>query len=255
LDAVFVTHQDIDHCNLGALMMLPEDVPIIVPECDPAHPWEVDLSTLIRTVLGPRRKVIRLKHGDTITIGDIRATAFPFLAEMPSSLTTRWNCYLFETDRVAVACTADSAITDESIDVLAERLGGTRKPFVLCARSVHSGETSPGFREGENLFNFTRLWAWYVPIWDLFHPVEASGISQDRLRKLCERTNCRFYLPYAMGTAPWYRIADAKDPLYIPMANLSAGEVEALIDTLEAIPGGPELFAGKFAQPVCLADA
>src|SRR5262249_38828424 len=43
LDAVFVTHQDIDHCNLGVLMMLPENVPIIVPDCSPDHPWEVDL--------------------------------------------------------------------------------------------------------------------------------------------------------------------------------------------------------------------
>jgi L-ascorbate metabolism protein UlaG (beta-lactamase superfamily) len=255
LDAVFVTHQDIDHCNLGVLMMLPEDVPIVVPECHPAHPWEVDLSTLIRNVLGRRRKVIRLKHGETITIGDIRATAFPFFAEMPSSLKTLWNCYLFETDRAAVACTADSAITDESIDFLVERLGGKRKLFVLCARLVHSGETSPGFREAENLFNFTRLWAWYVPIWDLFQPVEVSGISEDRLGKLSERTNCRFYLPYAMGTAPWYRIADVKDPLHFPMANLSAGEVDALAGTLKAIAGGPTLFPGKFAQPFFLAEA
>jgi hypothetical protein len=75
------------------------------------------------------------------------------------------------------------------------------------------------------------------------------------LRKLSERTNCRFYLPYAMGTAPWYRIADVKDPLHIPLANLSAGEVEALRGTLKAIPGGPTLFPGKFAQPFCLADA
>jgi L-ascorbate metabolism protein UlaG (beta-lactamase superfamily) len=254
LDAVFVTHQDVDHCNLGVLMMLPEEVPIVVPECHPAHPWEVDLSTLVRNVLGRRRRVIRLKHGETITIGDIRATAFPFSSEMPSSLKTLWNCYLFETDRAAVACTADSAITDETIDFLVQRLRGKRKVSVLCARLVHSGETSPGFREGDNLFNFTRLWAWYVPIWDLFQPVEVSGISADRLGKLSERTNLRFYLPYAMGTAPWYRIADVKDPLHIPMANLSAGEVDALVGALKAISGGPTLFPGKFAQPCCLAE-
>src|SRR5262249_6411952 len=74
LDAVFVTHQDIDHCNLGVLMMLPEHIPIIVPDCHPDHLWEVDLVSVIRNVLGRRRKVIRLKHGKSITIGDIRAT-------------------------------------------------------------------------------------------------------------------------------------------------------------------------------------
>ena len=214
LDAVFLTHQDIDHCNLGVLMMLPEDIPIIVPDRHPDHLWEVDLLAVIHNVLGRRRKVIRLTHGQTITIGDIRATAFPFFAEMPSSLTTLWNCYLFETNDSAVACTADSAVTDESVDLLIKLLEGKRKPLVLCARLVHSGKTSAGFRdEPENLFNFTRLWAWYVPIWDLFQPVEESGISEGRLRKLCRRTNLRFYLPYAMGTAPWFRIARCRRSL------------------------------------------
>ena len=256
LDAVFVTHQDIDHCNLGVLMMLPEDTPIVVPDCHPDHMWEVDLSALIRSVLGRRRKVIRLKHSETITIGDIRATAFPFFAEMPSSLKTFWNCYLFETDNAAVACSADSAITDESVDFLIKRLRGKRKPLVLCARLIHSGETSPGFRdETGTLFNFTRLWAWYMPIWDLFQPVEESGISESRFRKLSQATNLRFYLPYAMGTAPWFRIVDSKDPLHIPMANLSTDDLRVLSETLQAIPSGPSLFPCKFGQPFTLTDA
>lgn len=256
LDAVFVTHQDIDHCNLGVLMMLPEDVPIVVPDCHPARRWEVDLAALIRNVLGRRRKVIRLKHGETITIGDIRATAFPFFAEMPSSLRTFWNCYLFETDQAAIVCTADSALTDESVGFLIKRLRGKRKPLVLCARLVHSGKKSAGYRdEMECLFNFTRLWAWYVPVWDLFQLVEEPGICESRLRDLSQQTNLRFYLPYAMGTAPWYRIADVKDPLHVPMANLSVPDLRALSDTLKDIPKGPSLFPGKFAQPVALAEA
>jgi hypothetical protein len=218
--------------------------------------WEVDLMAVIRNVLGRRRKVIRLKHGETITIGDIRATAFPFLAEMPSSLKTFWNCYLFETDHAAVACTADSAITDESVDLVIKRLRGKRKPLVLCARLVHSGKTSAGFRdETENLFNFTRLWAWYMPIWDLFQPVEESGISESRLRNLAQRTNLRFFLPYAMGTAPWFRIVDVNDPLHVPMANLSAQDLRALSETLAAVPRSPSLFPGKFGQPFPLTEA
>jgi L-ascorbate metabolism protein UlaG (beta-lactamase superfamily) len=256
LDAVFITHQDVDHCNLGVLMMLPENVPIVVPDCQPNHMWEVDLSSLIQRVLGRRRKVIRLKHGETITFGEIRVTAFPFLAEMPSSLKTSWNCYLLETDHAAVACTADSAITDESIDFLIHSLKGTRKPLVLCARMIHSGEKPAGYRDDiESLFNFTRLWAWYVPIWDIFHPVEELGISESCFHKLSKRTNLRFYLPYAMGTAPWFRIADVKDPLHVPMANLSAHDLEAVSDRLKAMAKGPSLFPGKFAQPFPLSDA
>src|SRR5881296_2829907 len=230
LDAVFVTHQDMDHCNLGVLMMLPEDLPIVVPAYDPDRAWEVNLSGLIQKVLGRRRKVIRLKHGETITIGDIRATAFPFFSEMPSSLRTSWNCYLFETRRAAVACTADSAITDESVDFLSQRLRGRRKSFVLCARLLHSGKTSAGYRdEMESVFNFTRLWAWYMPIWDLFQPVEEAGISERRFRTLCRTTNLRFYLPYAMGSAPWYRIG-VNDSLHVPMANLSANDLRGVSD-------------------------
>src|SRR5213594_214754 len=256
LDAVFVTHQDIDHCNLGGLMMLPEDLPIVVPDFHPDHMWEVNLSALIQKVLGRRRKVIRLKHGETITIGDIRATAFPFIGEMPSSLKTLWNCYVFETDHAAVACTADSAVTDESIEFLIERLHEKRKPVVLCSRLVDSGKNSVGYRdETENLFNFSRLWAWYVPIWDLFQPAEELGISESRFRKLAQRTNLRFYLPYAMGTAPWYRIVDVKDPLRVPMANLSASDLQTLSETLKGIPEGPSLFPGKFAQPLPLSEA
>jgi L-ascorbate metabolism protein UlaG (beta-lactamase superfamily) len=256
LNGVFVTHQDTDHCNLGVLMMLPEDVPIVVPDSQPEHPWEVDLPALIRRVLGRRRKVIRLKHGETMTIGDIRATAFPFFSEMPSSIRTLWNCYLFETDRAAVACTADSAITDEGVEFLIERLRGTRKPLVLCARMVHGGRPSAGYRDDmESVFNFTRLWAWYMPVFDLFQPVEEPGISEKRLRRLSRRTNLRFYLPYAMGAAPWFRIADVNDPLHVPMANLSALEVSALADKVAAISKGPSLFPGKFAQPFPLQDA
>ena len=256
LDGVFVTHQDIDHCNLGVLMTLPEEVPIVVPHRRTDRPWEVDLKALIRGVLGPRRKVIRLKHGETIRIGDIRATAFPFFSEMPSSLHTSWNCYLFETDRAAVACTADSAVTDEGVDFLIDRLRGRRKPFVLCARSLHSGAPSAGYRDDmESLFNFTRLWAWYMPLWDLFQPVEEPGIGEARFRRLSRGTNLRFYLPYAMGTAPWYRIADVNDPLHVPMANLSARELCALADRVSGLSKGARLFPGKFARPFALADA
>jgi hypothetical protein len=59
----------------------------------------------------------------------------------------------------------------------------------------------------------------------------------------------RFFLPYAMGTAPWFRIADVNDPLHIPLANLSANDLRVLSERLRSIPGGPILFPGKFGQP------
>lgn len=254
LDAVFITHQDIDHCNPGVLMTLPETVPIVVPDYDPGHPWEVDLAELIRKVLGEGRRVLRLKHGETLRFGDVEATAFPFRAEMPTSLETRWNCYLFETATSAVACTADSALTDECVDFLISRLG-RRKPLVLCARPLHSGSPAPGYRdEVEKPYNFSRLWAWYVPTWDLFQPVERPGISEARLARLAEGTDLRAFLPYAVGTAPWYRIADEDDPLHVPLGNLSMSELRRMAGTLKAMPHAPLLFPGKFAEPLRLDD-
>jgi hypothetical protein len=121
---------------------------------------------------------------------------------------------------------------------------------------IHSGETSAGFRdETESLFNFTRLWAWHMPIWDLFQPVQESGISENRFRKLSHGTNLRFYLPYAMGTAPWFRIMDVNDPLHIPMANLSGDDLRVLSEKLKAIPRGASLFPGKFGEPLPVTEA
>ena len=252
LDAVFITHQDIDHCNLGVLMTLPEETPIVVPDWQPDHPWEVDLAGLIRSVLGGSRRVIRLKHGETLRFGDVAASAFPFHSEMPSSLKTRWNCYLFETSDGAVACTADSAVTDDCVDFLICRIG-RRKPLVLCSRPVHSGAASPGYRdESEVLYNFTRLWAWYTPVWDLFHPVEPPGISKPRLNRLALGTDLRAFLPYAMGTAPWYRIQDTDDPLHVPLGNLSVDDLRGISGVLKSMPNALHLFRGKFAEPIRL---
>jgi hypothetical protein len=58
-----------------------------------------------------------------------------------------------------------------------------------------------------------------------------------------------------MGTAPWYRIADVKDPLHVPMANLSTRDLRAVADKLKAVSKGPSLFPGKFGRPFSLVDA
>ena len=41
--------------------------------------------------------------------------------------------------------------------------------------------------------------------------MEEPGISERRFRALARETKLRFYLPYAMGSAPWYRIEDVND--------------------------------------------
>jgi hypothetical protein len=93
-----------------------------------------------------------------------------------------------------------------------------------------------------------------MPIWDLFQPVEEPGISEARLRQLAQRTNLRFYLPYAMGTAPWFRLTDGRDPLYIPMANMSADDLRLMKEKLAALAPPVALFPGKFAVPFHLSE-
>jgi hypothetical protein len=52
-----------------------------------------------------------------------------------------------------------------------------------------------------------------------------------------------------------FRIVDFKDPLHIPMANLSADDLRVLSEKLQVVSSGPSLFPGKFGQPFPLRES
>lgn len=163
-DAIFVTHQDTDHVDLGAIALLPPTVPIYVPAADPRMPWQIDLVAAIRTVLGETRDVRVIAHGETVTIGEIKVTAFPFVGEFPVSLPHMWNCYWLELPDQVWAMCADSAVTEQHVLWLADRRRGDTRPFGIMVNGIIEYKDMIGYRDTSiEAASFSRLYSWYLP--------------------------------------------------------------------------------------------
>jgi hypothetical protein len=206
-DAIFITHQDTDHMDLGVLSLVPPNVPIHVPPADPAAPWQVDLVVAIRAVLGADRNVVVMRHGESITIGDIRVTAFPFVGEFPVALPHAWNCYLVELPDQVWALCADSAVTTTQVDWLRAKLADDKRPFGIMVNGIAHNPIAVGYRDEPNSPNtFTRLYSWYLPPVHLFDPTPACGLPVEMLDRLVRDVHLSYVFPYAHGNLPWYRL-------------------------------------------------
>jgi len=234
-DAVLITHPDVDHCDLGVLMTLPETTTIVVPRSGGA-PWEVDLARLVRDVLGEHRKVVELAHGEELQLGDTRVTAFPFVGEFPPSLPHAWNCYLVETERSLAAFTADAAVTAAEVDLLARRLA-TGRPALVMAR-IGEPDDTPGFgwrENGAELYSALRLWPWYAPLASWFDPTPPLGVSQVSCVALA-RAGLRWFFPYAVGSVPWLRFHDPAHFFWSGIGSLSRATLDAFAARIAALP-------------------
>lgn len=228
-DAVCITHQDIDHFDLGVLMMLPDDVPLIVPRTS-GSPWDVDLERTIHRVLGPARTVIPLGHGESRTFGAITVTAYPFRGEMPRPLTHGWNCYVLEGQASAIACAADSRLFDAEVEFLCERFRRTGKPLTLLSGILTEEIVDiPGWREDAlELYSNSRLYSFYAPLWSMFQQTRFSNVSRDQVAALVEGAGLRYVFPYARGSTPWFRIADISDPVYTNLTSMRREDVDSV---------------------------
>jgi L-ascorbate metabolism protein UlaG (beta-lactamase superfamily) len=215
--AVFITHPDTDHFDLGTLMLLPEETLFVVPRVHPSSRFDVDLRQVIRNVLGDRR-VVALGHGETLDLGDLRVTAFPFSGEVPTAVEHAWNCYLVRGRDGAAAFCADSAIAEPQLEFLTAALQSHPDPLVLFGRARLGRGKWPGYRDAPTeLYNMYRGWPWYTPVWSLFAPVPAVGIEDIGLSSLADQ-GLRWFFPYATGCTPWHR--------------LTARPLAALVDSL-----------------------
>lgn len=250
-DAVLLTHQDRDHVDIGLLMTLPDSVQIIVPAPALERPWEVDLGRFLQRVLGRRRKIRRLGHGQSVAVGDFQVTAFPFRGEMPPAAAHSWNCYLFEFDRALVACTADSDLEDETVGFLAQAHRATRKPLTLLAsapREVLLG-SAPKNPPLLALYNPARLYSWYQPIGTLFTGPFLARVTFERLRRLKRVAGLRHFFPYAMGSTPWCRLG-SDDPLGVEVGSLLASQWAELERVLNNDGRLPELLPIRYGTPL-----
>ncbi|MFN0246446.1 MAG: MBL fold metallo-hydrolase [Kofleriaceae bacterium] len=206
-NAVFITHQDTDHVDLGALALLPPTVPIYVPAADPKMPWQIDLVAAIRTVLGESRDVRVLAHGEKVTIGEIVVTAFPFIGEFPASLPHAWNCYLVELPDQVWALCADSAVTERHVAWFRERRGDDPRPFGIMVNGIVAHDEMQGYRDTSlEAASFSRLYSWYLPPIRTFEPVPSCGLPIRVLRGLVTDVGLTQVVLYAHGNLPWYRL-------------------------------------------------
>lgn len=254
LDAVLVTHQDIDHFNLETLMAIPSHTPIIVPRHVKNAGWSVDLKSVIKRVLGEDRKVVELDHGKSLSFGDVDVTAFPFRGEMPASFRHKWNSYLIRTNKSAVICTSDSAVTKCEVDILISLLRKHRGPVVLCSRSPHDRGPILGYRESiGDIFSSTRLWPMYLSINDLFTPTPPAGIRWDDLKRLAKGVPLKYFFPYAVGSTPWFRFSDPNMRMNsASLSSMSLKKWNEIAVGLKRMNTGSNIFPAKFSQPVSL---
>lgn len=209
-EAVFITHQDVDHYDLGALALLPPTVPIYVPEADPAMPWQIDLVRALKNVLGQGRNVLVLRHGETIVIGDIRVTALPFAGEFPQTLPHKWNCFYVAVPSQDWVLLADSAATQVQVELVKQLRQDRTVPLgIMTNRLRHRSQpkVAPGYRDGHEMFNTVRLYSWYVPAAETFSPALVCGLHADELKSFVEECGASMVYPYAHGNLPWYRLS------------------------------------------------
>jgi len=205
--AIFITHPDTDHMDLGVMSLVPPEVPIYVPPSEPDKPWQVDLVAVIKAALGADRNVIVLRHGESVVLGDIRVTAFPFIGEFPPALPHHWNCYLVELPDQVWALCADSAVTEVQVDWLRERLAGNTRPFGIMVNSIVHQRFMAGYRDTiDETTSFTRLYSWYLPPVRMFDPTPMCGLPIELLARLVKEAKLTYAYPYAHGNLPWYRM-------------------------------------------------
>ncbi len=246
-DAVFVTHQDTDHVDLGALALLPPTVPIYVPASDPKLPWQLDLVAAIRTVLGESRDVRVMTHGESVAIGEIRVTAFPFIGEFPASLPHAWNCYLVELPDQVWALCADSAVTEQHVQWLRARRGTDARPFGIMVNGIVAHSEMHGYRDTSiEAASFSRLYSWYLPPIRAFEPVAACGLPLDVLRRLVKETGLTQVVLYAHGNLPWYRL----EGTYLHHSHVGSHTLEAF-ERMEqmAVSAGARVLRLQHAKP------
>lgn len=206
-EAVFVTHQDSDHLDLGAVAMLPANVPIYVPYAEADKPWQIDMVKMIHTILGADRDVRVFRHGESVSFGDLKVTAIPFVGEFPVSLPHHWNCFLVELPNQVWALCADSAITPMQIDVLRAKLEGNVRPFGMMINGIKPRDYSLGYRDSaEEVWSFGRVYSWYLPPWRLFEKGPESGLPLGLIPRLVKECGMTKFYPYAHGNLPWYRM-------------------------------------------------
>jgi L-ascorbate metabolism protein UlaG (beta-lactamase superfamily) len=246
-DAIFITHPDTDHYDLGALGMLPAHIPIYVPRVQPNAPWDVDLTVALRAVLGDDRDVRVLDHGASVELGPIKITAMPFRGEYPASLPHQWNTYYVELPNQVWALMADGSVTDEHVELLRTRRRGDARPFGMMCNVISADRYSAGYFDTTlDLGSMARLWSWYTAPARLFEEALLPGPTYYELGELAAHAGLSFFFPYAHGNLPWYRVASS----YVLRSHIGSHSASQLRSMTRIVQhAGADLVYLRHGQP------
>jgi hypothetical protein len=89
------------------------------------------------------------------------------------------------------------------------------------------------------------LWGWYTPTLSAFDPTDRVGPSEAVLGRLAARAGLRFFVPYATGGAPWYRITGPGEPR---IQSMTLFELRAAMSLVGSLRGRVEVPPFKHAE-------
>lgn len=188
LDALLLTHAHADHLSFDSLDRLPREIPLFAPPV---------IAKWLRR-LGYRHAEPLPAHG-TAELGDVRIHAATATHRGNRYGFDRWrsdaSMYLLETPSESCFFAGDTALTDETHQLVAERLWHTDRALDVALLPIgYAPWWKPGFRRGhltheDALTLFERLQARvFVPYhWGTFRHVTATAHDAIvRLRRTLE---------------------------------------------------------------------
>jgi L-ascorbate metabolism protein UlaG (beta-lactamase superfamily) len=205
LDAVVITHSHPDHFSLGSLLQVPADTLVVVPEVERETLLAVAMADRLREIGFTR--VVELRWGDHVVIGDVEVHALPFLGEQPTDgvvlhreVRNAGNVYVVRTPEFSVALLADSGrdglgdVRDVAVQAR-ERLG----PVDVVFSGYRGWHAYPV----QHVFSSVARYLLFVPpaLWG--SRMQLMNDVEDAL-DVAERWGARVLVPYADGGAPWY---------------------------------------------------
>jgi L-ascorbate metabolism protein UlaG (beta-lactamase superfamily) len=194
--AIFLTHDHDDHVDPRTLLMMPKDIPIVVPSRRDAGVLYYDYPSLLREFGFAR--IIELAHGEAFPIEGGSVASVPFYGEDPVDLEIARNCYLVNDRGRNTLIHVDSGPTNAGKSVI--------KEGVIQDLVNRYGSVATLFASQQQLKEI-RTYAAYAC---LSHPgrwleVGENGyLTNSYLAELAAAAKARLFASYATGGADWY---------------------------------------------------